>query len=213
MVSPAKRQLPSLIPDTHGRFAELSTQSAAAQGLLMADDLPTALAHSADTFVSKQLDRITEGQREHRYQDSLRQLELLESGLEDFDAHQKARWYLLRGLSFWHLGNDEAAATDFDSAASLCDSDDRIAAALVRAHMLRGQYGSAVEIGRALLVRFPESFHVWAVTTNARLLAGERLLSEDEIPGILVTRQQRGSCWPAHLAEWTTKKALCVSLA
>ncbi|WP_448197336.1 tetratricopeptide repeat protein [Pseudomonas putida] len=177
-----------LTPDTHGRFAELSTQSTAAQGLLMADDLPSALAQSADTFISKQLDRITEGQREHRYQDSLRQLELLESGLGDFDAHQKARWYLLRGLSFWHLGNDEAAATDFDSAASLCDSDDRIAAALVRAHMLRGQYESAVEIGRALLARFPESFHVWAVTTNARLLAGERLHSEDEIPGIFADK-------------------------
>ncbi|MFP3560931.1 hypothetical protein SB861_61655, partial [Paraburkholderia sp. SIMBA_049] len=45
-----------------------------------------------------------------------------------------------------------------------------------------------MEIGRALLARFPESFHVWAVTTNARLLAGERLHSEDEIPGIFADK-------------------------
>lgn len=181
-----------LSPDTQGRLAELRTETAAAQGLLMADDLPSSLASSADTFISRQLDRITEGQREHRYLDSLRQLELLENDLGDFDAHQRARWYLLRGLSLWHLDNDEAAATDFDSAASLCDTDDRIAAATVRAHMLRGEYLAAVDIGQALLERFPQSFHVWAVTTNARLLAGERLSGEDDIPSIFA---DKASAW------------------
>ncbi|HGY9639947.1 MULTISPECIES: PIN domain-containing protein [Pseudomonas] len=182
----------TLTPDTDGHLGELRSVSATAQGLIMSDDLPSALASSADTFISRQLDRITEGQREHLYQDSLKQLELLESDLKDFDDHQKARWYLLRGLSLWHLGTDEAAATDFDTAASLCGTDDRVAAAMVRARMLREEYQAAVDIGRVLLDRFPESFHIWAVTTNARLLAGERLTSEDEIPSIFA---DKASAW------------------
>lgn len=171
--------------EIQGQIAELlkpkRSNSAVVQGVLIADDLPSGSAASANSFISRQLDQITDGQREHRYEDSLRQLELLQRDLDDFDDHQKARWYLLRGLSLWHLGNDEAAAKDFDSAASLCDSDDRIAAGAVRARLLRDEYQAALEIGRAMLERFPESFTVWAVTTNARLLAGERL-DENDIP-------------------------------
>lgn len=169
-----------LIPLTE-LLQPLFSPGAESQGALMVEALPAAQTASADSLISRQLDRITQWQREHRYQDCLNQLQLLEDDLGDFDDHQEARWYLLRGLSVWHMGDDERAANDFDVAVGLYDSDDRIAAAAVRARMLRGQTEAAVETGLVLLKRFPESFVVWVATTNARLLAGERI-REDDIP-------------------------------
>gem|GEM_PF-3014641 len=184
-----------LSPEVQSQIAEIlkpnRSNGAVVQDVFVTDDLPSGSAASDNSFISRQLDRITEGQREHRYKDSLGQLNLLESDLDDFDAHQKARWYLLRGLSLWHVGNDEAAANDFDKAANLYDSDDRIAAAAVRARMLRNEGQAAVEIGRAMLERFPESYTVWAVATNARLLVGERL-NENEIPSIFA---EKAAAW------------------
>lgn len=157
------------------------------QKVLLADELPLACDATSSSPYSRQLDRITEWQRAHRYQDCLKQLELLESDLSEFDSHQKARWYLLRGLSKWHLGEDEGAADDFDEAARFCDSDDRIAAAAVRAHMLRNQFTQAVTIGETLIARFPESFIVWAAMANARIIAGEQL-NEADVPSAFIDK-------------------------
>jgi len=157
------------------------------QKVLLADELPSARDTTSVSPYSRQLDRITEWQRAHRFQDCLKQLELLESDLHEFDDHQKARWYLLRGLSKWHLGEDEDAADDFDDAAKLCDSDDRIAAAAIRAQMLRGQVTQAVAIGETLSERFPESFIVWAAMANARIIAGEQL-NEADVPSAFIDK-------------------------
>ncbi|MFJ4192514.1 tetratricopeptide repeat protein [Pseudomonas sp. NPDC089534] len=183
-----------LNPEAHSQLQPLAEllrpllgEAGIPQSAVMADELPSARATSSDPHISRHLDRITEWQRAHRYQDCLNQLELLESDLDEFDDHQKARWYLLRGLSLWHQGEDIAAANDFDAAVNLCDSDDRVSAAAVRACMLRDQVQQAVEIGTTLLERFPESFIVWATTTNARILAGERV-NEDDIPSAFVDK-------------------------
>ncbi len=157
------------------------------QKVLLADELPAAQETASVSFYSRQLDRITEWQRAHRFQDCLTQLELLESDLSEFDNHQKARWYLLRGLSKWHLGEDEDAADDFDEAVRLCDSDDRIAAAAIRACMLRNQAAQAVAIGETLTARFPESFIVWAAMANARIIAGEQL-NEADVPNAFIDK-------------------------
>lgn len=147
----------------------------------MVEALPAAKADSTDSFFSRQLDRLALMQREHRFQECLVQLKHLEEELSAFDNHQKARWYLLRGVSLWHMGDDAAAADDFDVAVELYDADDRIAAAGVRAKMLRGQPDAAVATGLSLLKRFPESFFVWVATTNARLMSGQ-LIQEDDVP-------------------------------
>ncbi|MGO3987233.1 hypothetical protein ABI582_23015 [Pseudomonas sp. SAS7] len=157
------------------------------QKILLADELPSARDTTSVSPYSRQLDRITEWQRAHRFQDCLKQLELLESDLSEFDDHQKARWYLLRGLSKWHLGEDEDAADDFDEAAKLCDSDDRIAAAAIRALMLRGLVTQAVAIGETLSARFPESFIVWSALANARIIAGEQL-NEADVPSAFIDK-------------------------
>ncbi|WP_156177573.1 tetratricopeptide repeat protein [Pseudomonas sp. CCOS 191] len=177
-----------LSPEAHGHLLPLAqllqpffASPVTPQGASMTEALPGAHATSTNLLVTRQLDRITQMQKEHRYQECLNQLDLLQPELEYFDDHQKARWYLLHGLSLWHMDDDDLAAKDFDIAASLCDSDDRIAVAAVRSHIIRGDIQAAVEAGQALMVRFPESFAVWIALTNARIIAGERI-SEDEIP-------------------------------
>lgn len=177
---------PSLSAEAQGQLLSLAEllqpllpPGAESQSALMVEALPAAQATSAESFFSKQLDRLTLLQREHRYQECLTQLQHLEDELGAFDNHQKSRWYLLRGLSVWHMGDDEGAANDFDVAAGLYDADDRIAAAAVRARMLRGQTDAAVETGLTLLKRFPDSFFVWVATTNARVIAGQRIYETD----------------------------------
>lgn len=177
-----------LSPEAHGHLLPLAqllqpffASAVTPQGASMTEALPGAHSTSTNSLVTRQLDRITQMQKEHRYQECLNQLDLLQPELEDFDDHQKARWYLLHGLSLWHRDDDELAAKDFDTAASLCDSDDRIAVASVRSRIIRGDIKAAVEAGQALMVRFPESFAVWVALTNARIIAGERV-GEDEIP-------------------------------
>lgn len=156
--------------------------------VLLADELPSARDTSSLSLYSRQLDRISEWQQAHRFHDCLKHLELLETDLVEFDDHQKARWYMLRGLSKWHLGeDDEAAADDFDEAVKLCDYDDRIAPAAIRACILRNQIGQAIAVGASLTKRFPESFIVWTAMANARIIANEQL-NDSDIPSAFIDK-------------------------
>lgn len=148
---------------------------------LLTDDLPIASQGSEITFATRQLDRISTLHNDRRYKDALTQLELLEEELDTFDVHQTARWHFLRGMCFWHLGDDETASTDLETAANLYTDDDRIAAGHVRAHMLKNDVQAALQVGRAAQARFPESYSVWIAYTNAKVLNRE-VLTEDEIP-------------------------------
>lgn len=162
-------------------LAPLLSVGRAAGSTLLTDDLPIASQGAETTFATRQLDRISTLHNDRRYKDALTQLELLEEELDTFDVHQKARWHFLRGMCFWHLGDDETASADLETAANLYTDDDRITAGHVRAQMLRNDVQAAVQVGQAAQARFPESYSVWIAFTNARILNKEQL-TEDEIP-------------------------------
>lgn len=162
-------------------LAPLLSVGRAAGSTLLTDELPIANQGSETTFATRQLDRISTLHNDRRYKDALTQLELLEEELDTFDIHQKARWHFLRGMCFWHLGDDETASTDLETAANLHTDDDRIVSGHVRAHMLKNDVQAALQVGQAAQARFPESYSVWIALTNARILNKEQL-TEDEIP-------------------------------
>jgi tetratricopeptide (TPR) repeat protein/transcription elongation GreA/GreB family factor len=148
---------------------------------LLTDDLPITSQGSETTFATRQLDRISTLHNNRRYQDALAQLALLEDELGTFDIYQNARWHFLRGMCFWHLGDDKTASTDLEKAANLCTDNDRIAAGHVRAYMLKDDVQAALHVGQTAQTRFPDSYSVWIALTNARVLNRE-LLNEEEIP-------------------------------
>lgn len=163
-------------------LAPLLSGSRPATSSFLADELPPANPTSDNTLASRQLDRISQLHNDHRYRDALAQLEVVEDGLDTFDAHQQARWYFLRGMCFWHLADDVKAAADLEMAASLYQDDERIAAGFVRAWMLKNDVQTAIQVGQDAIARFPDSYSVWVALTNARLLNREQLTAE-EIPG------------------------------
>lgn len=162
-------------------LAPLLSVGRAAGSTLLTDDLPVASLGSETTFATRQLDRISTLHNDRRYTDALTQLELLEDELGAFDIHQKARWHFLRGMCYWHLGDDQTASTDLETAANLYADDERIAAGHVRAQMLKNDVQAALQVGQAAQARFPQSYSVWIAYTNARVLNREQL-TEEEIP-------------------------------
>jgi tetratricopeptide (TPR) repeat protein/transcription elongation GreA/GreB family factor len=162
-------------------LAPLLSVGRAVGSTLLTDDLPIASQGSETTLATRQLDRISTLHNNRRYQDALTQLELLEDELGTFDIYQQARWHFLRGMCFWHLGDDETASTDLEKSANLCTDDDRIAAGHVRAYMLKDDVQAALQVGQAAQTRFPDSYSVWIAFTNARVLNRE-LLTLEEIP-------------------------------
>lgn len=148
------------------------------------DQLPAARESSANHIISAQLDGAHTRIKEFRYRDALEDLVRLEPSLSQFDAHQKARWYLLRGACKWHLEDAEQAAIDFIQAAELCSDDDKFVAARIRGLLLRGDTSGAAAEGIKALKRFPDSIAVWQVTANAQMNLGEVLTAED-IPIVL----------------------------
>jgi tetratricopeptide (TPR) repeat protein len=141
--------------------------------------VPSARPDSLNRLVSIQLDRITELLKTVRYEDAKKEVTRIGSDLSVLDAHQKARWYLQRGLCAWHLQSDEAAASDFLKAYELYPDDDKIAAAQVRGLLLSGQTVDALAQGAQLRERFPQSVHLWVAHVNARLIAGESVSLAD----------------------------------
>lgn len=144
------------------------------------DAVPAARPSSLNKLFSRQLDSINDLQKECRYADALAQIRVLGQDMRDIDDHQRARWYLMRGMCRWHLDDDAAAAADdFIKAATFCDDEDKFAAAKIRGHMLNDEATEALASAQAAMDRFPESFGVWLSATNARILNGLKLTSKD----------------------------------
>lgn len=143
--------------------------------------IPASRDSSANKLISRQLDQLNTRIREGRYQDALNDLGKLGEDLGPFDAHQRARWYLMRGTCRFNLDRDQDAAADFLKAAALCDDDDKLAAARVRGLLLANDFMAAEKAGHEALERFPQSLSVWLIAKNAELVRGGSL-AEDEIP-------------------------------
>lgn len=142
--------------------------------------LPPARADSTDRLISNHLDHTNELLKEGRYRDALDHLAVVGKDLGAFDAHQKARWHLQKGLSLWFMGQDDGEAVHlFFKAFELYPDDDRMAAAQVRGLMLERKLDEARAAGEAALERFPESQQVWFALANVRLLQGECVQMSD----------------------------------
>lgn len=142
--------------------------------------LPPARPDSADRLISDQLDRTNELLKACRYRDALDHLAVVGKDLEPFDAHQKARWYLQKGLSLWFMSvDDQESAGLFIKAFEFYPDDERMAAAQVRGLMLQEKLVEASAAGESALQRFPDSQQVWFALANVRLLQGAGVQMKD----------------------------------
>ncbi|NVI84065.1 hypothetical protein [Janthinobacterium sp. BJB401] len=142
--------------------------------------LPPARPESVNRLISDQLDRTNELLKACRYRDALDHLAVVGKDLEPFDAHQKARWYLQKGLSRWFMCvDDQESAGLFLKAFEFYPDDERMAAAKVRGLMLQRKLDEARVAGESALERFPDSQQVWFALANVRLLQGARVQMRD----------------------------------
>lgn len=164
------------------------------------DQLPAARECSANQLISSQLDGAHSRIKELKYRDAFEDLARIGQSLGQFDAHQQARWYLLRGTCKWHLEGTAPAADDFIRAAEICDDDDKFLAARIRGMLLRGDAAAAAAAGAEALKTFPESLAVWQATVNARINLGDALTPES-IPSAL---QKEPDAW--QMLAWSRQK-------
>ncbi|WP_420996545.1 PIN domain-containing protein [Cupriavidus sp. 30B13] len=142
--------------------------------------LPLARPDSIDRLISDQLDRTNELLKSGRFRDALDHLVVVGKDLEPFDAHQKARWYLQKGLSIWFMRlDDQESAGLFLKAFELYPDDERMAAAQVRGLMLQKRLDGARAAGESALERFPDSQQIWLALASVRLLQGQPVQMKD----------------------------------
>jgi tetratricopeptide (TPR) repeat protein len=164
------------------------------------DEVPQARAGSVNKLITGQLDGIHDLLKQARYRDAREAAERLSASLEEFDAHQLARWHQMRGTCVWHLEGGEAAAEDFLRAAGLFQDDDKFLAAGVRGRLLRGDFAGAIAAGEEALERFPGSLSVWLATTNSRIAQGISVTLDDLPPSI------RGEADALQMLAWSHGK-------
>lgn len=144
------------------------------------DSLPSGSDTSANKFITAQLDRTNDLIKAGCYRDALAHVDSIGKDLGPFDAHQKARWFLQRGLCLWFSKDDaEEAASLFLKASETFSDDERVAAAGIRGLTMRKDLAGALEAGKAASERFPVSLPVWLALANARMLSGERIAPAD----------------------------------
>ncbi len=158
--------------------------------------VPAARSASVDKLISRTLDHINSQIKVGKYIDATAALKELGKDLGPLDAHQKGRWYHMRAICRWHQDDDAGAAEDFLKAASLCDDDDRLAAAGVRGLLLKTEVAEAVKAGAAALDRFPDSLSLWLATANARI-CNKEVLTVDDIPS-----EHKREADALHLVAW-----------
>ena len=142
--------------------------------------LPAGRDDSTNKIISAQLDRTNDLLKANCYRDALAHITNIGKDLGPFDAHQKARWHLQRGLCLWFSRNDVKEAADlFLKAADLYPDDERMASARIRGLMLNENIDAALEAGQLAIERFPTSQQVWLSYINARLIKGEAVQIED----------------------------------
>ncbi len=173
--------------------------SVTAAQLAMNTSLPSGRADSVNTFLTTQLDALNVLLKSCRYRDAHEDLLRLGTNLEIFDAHQRARWYLMRGVCAWHLDSGLAAAPDFLKAFELYPADEKIAAAGVRGLLLQGDVEGAVNAGVMALQSFPTSAYVWTAYANALMARG------DDLTIASVPLHLRDNCDVLHLLAWARK--------
>ncbi|MCU7920594.1 MAG: hypothetical protein KZQ95_19895 [Candidatus Thiodiazotropha sp. (ex Epidulcina cf. delphinae)] len=158
-------------------FTQIKTYMVEMRDMLSAlNALPSGRVDSANKIITAQLDRTNVLIKEGRYRDALEHVNSVGGDLAPFDVHQKARWYLQRGLCIWFLqGGDKEAAELFLIAAETYPDDERMAAAEVRGLMLKNDIEGALNAGKKASSRFPASLQVWLVNANVRMLAGEQI--------------------------------------
>lgn len=171
---------------TDFHFSELSTKINDLSALMQANslqtsvqNLPAARNDSIDVLISSQLDAIHSRIKEFKYQDALQELTRIEISLTEFDSHQQARWYLMRGICRW-LQNDTAlAADDFIQSAEIYPDDEKFVAAKIRGLVLKDDSFTASLVGDAAVKKFPDSFAIWQITANAWINMGKPLVEEN----------------------------------
>lgn len=142
--------------------------------------LPNGRDDSVNTFITKQLDHTNQFLKENRYRDAIGYVGSIGTDLAPFDAHQKARWYLQRGISLWFSGGDlKEAASFFFKAADIYSDDDRILAGRIRGFIFMEKINEAISAGKLATERFPTSQQVWLAYINAKVVNGEKVQLED----------------------------------
>jgi len=127
--------------------------------------IPDRRSDSLNKLVDRQLDTIKRLIEEGRVRDALESIQGLAASIDDFDAHQKGRWYTQRGHCYWLTGHLELAAQDFEQAFALTPSDDKALANRIRGLLLTGRVQEAWEAAATAKKQFPASrsiFMVWA---------------------------------------------------
>ncbi|GAA0830729.1 GreA/GreB family elongation factor [Cupriavidus pauculus] len=143
--------------------------------------LPMGRPDSPNGIVTRQLDKVNDLLRTLEFKAAQEMLAVLETDIENFDPHQKARWTLQNGIAHWQQNREEVAAEWFLRAYDIFADDERIAANKIRAHIIQGDLKLANAEGKRLLCQFPHSLHVWLASTNARICEQEDL-SEASLP-------------------------------
>lgn len=194
-----------------GRIRELTVETR--DRVATFGTLPAGRDDSANKFISAQLDHTNDLLKTCRYKDALAHVAAIGKDLAPFDAHQKARWYLQRGLCLWFSRDDvKEAASLFRKAADLYPDDERMAAARIRSFILDENIDAALEAGRLAVDRFPVSQQVWLTYINARVMSGEVIKLADvpsamrEEPDVLhmfaiAARRQGDFTEALHLSE------------
>lgn len=160
-------QITNYVIETHNKCAEITA-------------LPQGRGDSANRLITIQLDKTNKLIRAGRYRDALEHINTIGDDLALFDHHQKARWYLQRGLCLWFSQNDEKeAAVLFLKASNTYPDDEKMAAAGIRGRMMSGDIMSAIDFGKEVSERFPLSIHIWLALANARMVSGERIKIAD----------------------------------
>ncbi len=163
------------------------------------EHLPIARESSTNKLVSGQLDHINTKIKSNQYVSALADINHLGQDQTLFDAHQKARWHLLRGVCYWHVHGEEDAASEFMRAAELCEDDDKLAASRARAHLLRKEIPQAIKTAQAAVDRFPNSLSAWLILANAQMLDGKALIESDIPPA------HRGQADAMQLVAWSLR--------
>lgn len=163
--------------------------------------LPAGRTDSVNKFLTSQLDAVNDVLQAARFKDALEDLQRIGADMSLFDAHQRARWYVQRGVCTWHLESGAAAAPDFLRASELYPDDEKVAAAKVRGLLFADRVDEALAAGDEALARYPASVHVWIAHANARIVKGH-ILALADAPAAM-----RDDCDVLQLLAWARKKA------
>lgn len=176
----------------------------ARDGIATLSALSQGREDSTNKLITGQLDRTNDLIKAGRYREALEHVDHIGNDLKPFDDHQKARWYLQRGLCLWLSHDDEReAAALFITASKTYPDDEKMAASGIRGLMLAGDLEGALAAGHEAAKRFPVSLQVWLAFANARMLSGESITLDDtpatfrEEPDVLqfaaISARQRGN--------------------